>query len=200
MTIVASWKGFYPAEKRPLLCHSLVTLLQQISRALMKAFTEHNKFGNLPYSFRANTWVAPLVVADNPSVFLPLPVEDENWEGNGGGSGRDVFKAIVAIKNIIEINQNALNGLSASILQEEKVGDLIIKVIRDVSDANVKLDCKNEGSQVLGMPQEELVRRNLLKGITADESATVHDTYTLGVVVVRHCGYTTVVKVSVEVN
>ncbi|KAH1063669.1 hypothetical protein J1N35_028656 [Gossypium stocksii] len=111
-----------------------------------------------------------------------------------------VFKAIAAIKNIIEINQNALNGPSTSILHEEKVGDLIIKVTRDVPDASVKLDCKNEGSQVLGMPQEELVRRNLLKGITADESATVHDTSTLGVVVVRHCGYTAVVKVSAEVN
>ncbi|XP_040933969.1 protein TSS-like [Gossypium hirsutum] len=158
MTIVASWKGFYPVGKRLLLCHSLFTLLQQISKvfdaaykALMKAFTEHNK---------ANTWVVPLAIADNPSVFPPLPMEDENWGGNGGGQGRDgkhnnrqwaegfailaampcktaeerqirdrkafllhslfvdtlVFKAIAAIKNIIEINQNALNGPSASIL------------------------------------------------------------------------------------
>ncbi|KAK8597975.1 hypothetical protein V6N13_095368 [Hibiscus sabdariffa] len=251
MTIVASRKGFYPAGKRPLLCHSLVTLLQQISRvfdaaynALMKAFTEHNKFGNLPYGFRANTWVVPPVVADNPSAFPPLPVEDENWGGNGGGQGRDgkhdnrqwakefailaampcktaeerqirdrkafllhslfvdisVFKAIAAIKNIVESNQNALNDPSASIVHEEKVGDLIVKVTRDVPDASVKLDCKNEGSRVLGLPQEELAQRNLLKGITADESATVHDTSTLGVVVVRHCGYTAVVKVLAEVN
>ncbi|PPR96516.1 hypothetical protein GOBAR_AA24150 [Gossypium barbadense] len=187
VTIVASRKGFYPARKRPFLCHSLVTLLQQISRvfdvtykALMKAFTEHNKFGNLPYGFRANTWVVPLVVANNPSVFPPLPVEDENWGGNGGRQRRDgkhdnrqwakefailaampcktaeerqiqdrkafLLHTIAAIKNIIEINQNALNGPSASILHEEKVGDLIIKVTRDVPDASVKLDCKNEGS------------------------------------------------------
>ncbi|KAE8657945.1 Tetratricopeptide repeat (TPR)-like superfamily protein isoform 3 [Hibiscus syriacus] len=246
MTIVASRKGFYPAGKQPLRCHSLVTLLQQISRvfdaaykALMKAFTEHNKFGNLPYGFRANTWVVPPVVVDNPSAFPPLPVEDENWGGNGGGQGRDgkhdnrqwakefailaampcktpeerqirdrkafmlhslfvdvsVFKAITAIKNIIEINQNALNEPSSSVLHEERVGDLIIKVTRDVPDASVKLDCKNEGSRVLGLPQEELTRRNLLKGITADENATVRC-----VVVVRHCGYTAVVKVLAEVN
>ncbi|KAK8602023.1 hypothetical protein V6N12_051845 [Hibiscus sabdariffa] len=251
LTIVASRKGFYPAGKRPLLCHSLVTLLQQISRvfdpaykALMKAFIEHNKFGNLPYGFRANTWVVPPVLVDNPSAFPPLPVEDENWGGNGGGQGRDgehdnrqwakefailaampcktaeerqirdrkafmlhslfvdisVFKAIAAIKNIIEINQNTLNHPSSSVLHEEKVGDLIIKVTRDVPDASVKLDCKNEGSWVLGLPQEELNRRNLLKGITADESATVHDISTLGVVVVRHCGYTAAVKVVAEVN
>ncbi|XVE94173.1 hypothetical protein REPUB_Repub01dG0259100 [Reevesia pubescens] len=251
MTIVASRKGFYPAGKRPLLCHSLVTLLQQISRvfeaaykALMKAFTEHNKFGNLPYGFRVNTWVVPPVVADNPSAFPPLPVEDENWGGNGGGQGRDgkhdnrqwakefailaampsktaeerqmrdrkafllhslfvdvsIFKAVAAIKNIIETNQNTLSDPSASTLHEEKVGDLIIKVTRDVPDASLKLDCKNDGSRVLGMPQAKLAQRNLLKGITADESATVHDTSTLGVVVVRHCGYTAVVKVSAKVN
>lgn len=33
VTIVASRAGFYPAGKRPLLSHSLVGLLQQISRA-----------------------------------------------------------------------------------------------------------------------------------------------------------------------
>ncbi|XVE63478.1 hypothetical protein DITRI_Ditri07aG0023700 [Diplodiscus trichospermus] len=227
------------------------------------------QFGNLPYGFRANTWVVPPVVVDNPSAFPPLPVEDENWGGNGGGQGRDgkhdnrqwakefailaampcktaeerqmrdrkafllhslfvdvsVFKAVAAIKNVIETNQNTLSDPSASNLCEEKVGDLIIEVTRDVPDASVKLDCKNDGGRVLGMSQEELSRRNLLKGITADESATVHvsellmlnvyygelgkrtdyfyvlqDTSTLGVVVVRHCGYTAVVKVSAEVN
>ncbi|KAF3452912.1 hypothetical protein FNV43_RR03345 [Rhamnella rubrinervis] len=250
-TIVASRKGFYPAGKRLLLSHSLVGLLQQISRAfdaaynaLMKAFTEHNKFGNLPYGFRANTWVVPPVVADNPSVFPPLPVEDENWGGTGGGQGRDgkhdrrpwakeftvlaampcktaeerqirdrkafllhslfvdvsVFKAVASIRILIDSNQCALSDSTVSLAHEEKVGDLIIKVTRDVPDASTKLDCKNDGSQVLGLSQEELARRNLLKGITADESATVHDTATLGVVVVRHCGFTAVVKVSAEVN
>ncbi|KAK3221658.1 hypothetical protein Dsin_008683 [Dipteronia sinensis] len=65
---------------------------------------------------------------------------------------------------------------------------------------SVKLDCKNDGSQVFGMSPEDLAQRNLLKGITADESATVHDTSTLGVVIIRHCGYVAVVKVSSEVN
>uniref|UniRef100_A0A2N9HM86 Clu domain-containing protein n=1 Tax=Fagus sylvatica TaxID=28930 RepID=A0A2N9HM86_FAGSY len=250
-TIVASRKGFYPAGKRLLLSHSLVGLLQQLSRAfdaaykgLMKAFTEHNKFGNLPYGFRANTWVVPPVVADNPSVFPPLPMEDDKWGGNGGGQGRDgkhdyrqwakefailaampcktaeerqirdrkafllhslfvdisVIKAVEAIKHLMDSNQCSLNDPTISILHEERVGDLTIKVTRDVPDASTKLDCKNDGTQVLGMSQEELAQRNLLKGITADESATVHDTSTLTVVVVRHSGYTAVVKVSTEVN
>ncbi|XP_044463968.1 protein TSS-like [Mangifera indica] len=251
MTIVVSRKGFYPTGKHLLICHSLVSLLQQISRvfdaaykALMKAFTEHNKFGNLPYGFRANTWVVPPVVADNPAVFPPLPVEDENWGGGGGGQGRDgkhdnrqwakefailaampcktaeerqirdrkafllhslfidvsLFKAIAAINKLIDSNQSSPNDPAVSNSHEERVGDFVIKVTRDVSDASVKLDCKNDGSQVLDISKEDLAQRNLLKGITADENATVHDTSTLGVVIIRHCGYTAVVKVLMEVN
>ncbi|KAL0316553.1 UNVERIFIED_CONTAM: protein TSS [Sesamum radiatum] len=250
-TIVASQKGFYPAGKRILLSHSLVCLLQQISRAfdsaykgLMKAFIEHNKFGNLPYGFRANTWLVPPVVAEYPSIFPPLPVEDESWGGNGGGQGRDgkhncrpwakefsilaampcktaeerqirdrkafllhslfvdvsVFKAVGAIKNLVENNQKYTNNSESSILHEERVGDLLISVTKDMPDASTKLDSKNDGSKVLGISEEQLTERNLLKGITADESATVHDTSTLGVVVVRHCGYSAIVKVSAEVD
>lgn len=176
------------------------------------------QFGNLPYGFRANTWVVPPVVADSPAVFPPLPVEDENWGGSGGGQGRDdmhdnrqwakefailaampcktaeerqirdrkafllhslfvdvsLFKAVAAIKNLIDSNHNSLNDPSSSILHEERVGDLFIKVTRDVSDASLKLDRKSDGSQVLDLSQGELAQRNLLKGITADESATVH--------------------------
>ncbi|KAH1127130.1 hypothetical protein GLYMA_06G223500v4 [Glycine max] len=248
-TIVASRIGFYPAGKRPLVSHTLVGLLQQISRvfdaaykALMKAFTEHNKFGNLPYGFRANTWVVPPVVSDNPSVFLPLPMEDETWGGNGGGQGRDgkhenrqwardfailaampcqtaeerqirdrkafllhslfvdvsVFKAVSAIKHLVDIKQNSFSNSALPTSYEERIGDLTIKVTRDVSDASLKLDCKNDGNRVLGLSDDELAQRNLLKGITADESATVHDTPTLGAVLISHCGYTAVVKVSGE--
>ncbi|RDX93896.1 Protein TSS, partial [Mucuna pruriens] len=248
-TIVASRIGFYPAGKRPLVSHTLVGLLQQISRvfdaaykALMKAFTEHNKFGNLPYGFRANTWVVPPVVSDNPPVFPPLPMEDETWGGNGGGQGRDgkhenrqwardfailaampcqtaeerqirdrkafllhslfvdvsVFKAVSAIKQLVDIKQNNFSNSALPTSYEERIGDLTIKVTRDVSDASLKLNSKNDGNRVLGLSEEELAQRNLLKGITADESATVHDTPTLGAVLIRHCGYTAVVKVSAE--
>jgi protein TIF31 len=202
------------------------------------------QFGNLPYGFRANTWVVPPYVADNPSTFTPLPMEDENWGGNGGGQGRDgkhdyrqwakefailaampcktpeerqirdrkafilhslfvdtsVFKAVAVIRHLIDNSQNSPKDLAASISYEERIGDIQIRVTKDVPDASTKLDGKNDGSQVLGMSQEELAKRNLLKGITADESATVQDTSTLGVVVVRHCGYTAIAKVVAVVN
>lgn len=179
------------------------------------------QFGNLPYGFRANTWVVPPVVSDNPSVFLPLPMEDETWGGNGGGQGRDgkhenrqwardfailaampcqtaeerqirdrkafllhslfvdvsVFKAVSAIKHLVDIKQNSFSNSALPTSYEERIGDLTIKVTRDVSDASLKLDCKNDGNRVLGLSDEELAQRNLLKGITADESATVHVSY-----------------------
>nr|GMC61102.1 protein TSS [Ipomoea batatas] len=224
-TIVASSKGFYPAGKRILLSHTLVGLLQQLSRvfdaaykALMKAFTEHNKFGNLPYGFRANTWVVPPFVAENPSNFPPLPTEDENWGGNGGGQGRDgkhdyrpwakefailaampcktdeerqirdrkafllhslfvdvsVTKAVAAIKCLVDGVQGSPQNSSSSTWYEERFGDLLISIKKDAQDASRKTDNKNDGTLVLDMPLDELARRNLLKGITADGSATVH--------------------------
>ncbi|WOG99273.1 hypothetical protein DCAR_0518621 [Daucus carota subsp. sativus] len=93
--VVASVNGFYTLGKQFLQSHSLVDLLQRLSQAfanaydcLMKAFVEHNKFGNLPYGFRANTWLFPPSLSDSASNYVPLPMEDENWGGNGGGQGR----------------------------------------------------------------------------------------------------------------
>ncbi|KAM3244563.1 hypothetical protein ACQJBY_056090 [Aegilops geniculata] len=252
VTIVASRAGFYPSGKRALINHSLVGLLQQTNRgfeaaykALMKAFVEHNKFGNLPYGFRSNTWVVPPVVADSPSVFPPLPTEDETWGGNGGGLGRDgkhdhrpwvkefailaampcktaeerqvrdrkafllhslfvdvgVLKAIAAIQNLIPDDKSShekANGTASSVPHTQQIGDMKITVTKDKADASSKSDVKLDGSQAPGVSFDELAKRNLLKGITADESATVHDTATLGVVVVKHCGYTAVVQVPLD--
>ena len=74
----------------------------------------------------------------------------------------------------MESNKCSPNGPNGTVFHEERIGDLIIRVTRDVPDASMKLDGKNDGGQVLGMSKEELSQRNLLKGITADESATVH--------------------------
>lgn len=251
VTIVASKAGFYPAGKRALISHSLVGLLQQTSRAfdgaykaLMKAFVEHNKFGNLPYGFRSNTWVVPPAVADLPSVFPPLPTEDETWGSNGGGQGRDgkhdhrpwakefailaampcktaeerqirdrkafllhslfvdvaVLKAVAAIQQMVpdKSSLETPNDTTNPDLHTQQIGDMKITVTKDKADASSKLDVKLDGSQAPGMLSDELAKRNLLKGITADESATVHDTATLGVVVVKHCGYTAVVQVPAD--
>ncbi|XP_039143172.1 LOW QUALITY PROTEIN: protein TSS-like [Dioscorea cayenensis subsp. rotundata] len=104
--VEACTRGFYSVGKHRVLCHNLVDLLRQLNRAfdnayeeLMKAFVAHNKFGNLPYGFRANTWLVPPFAAQLPSVFTPLPAEDETWGGNGGGWGRDGKSDMLAWAN-----------------------------------------------------------------------------------------------------
>ncbi|GKD40067.1 protein TSS, partial [Tanacetum coccineum] len=104
-------------------------------------------------------------------------------------------KAVATIKHVVDSSKCPSNGLTDSILHEEKIRDLLIKVTKDVPEASTKLNGRNDGNPILGLSHKELAKRNLLKGITVDESATLHDTSTLGVVVVRHCGYTAVVKV-----
>ncbi|EPS62982.1 hypothetical protein M569_11806, partial [Genlisea aurea] len=96
ISVEASRRGFYCTGKQQILCHNLVDLLRQLSRAfddayedLMKAFSERNKFGNLPFGFRANTWLIPPSAALSPSSFPPLPTEDESWGGNGGSQARN---------------------------------------------------------------------------------------------------------------
>ncbi|XP_071696861.1 protein REDUCED CHLOROPLAST COVERAGE 1 [Rutidosis leptorrhynchoides] len=238
--------GFWSIGKQRILCHNLVDLLRRLSRAfdnayedLIKAFSERNKFGNLPFGFRANTWLIPPVAAQFPSVFPHLPAEDESWGGNGGGLGRDgksdlhpwasefshvasmscktaeerqirdrkafllhslfvdvaIFKAISAIQHIMETpNVNCLD-LSGETIHTECIGDLRVTVSKDSPDASCKIDTKIDGSHATGVQKENLMERNLLKGITADENTAAHDIATLGVVNVRYCGYTAVVKV-----
>ncbi|XP_021639689.2 protein REDUCED CHLOROPLAST COVERAGE 3 isoform X2 [Hevea brasiliensis] len=252
--VVASAKGFYTVGKQFSQSHSLVDLLQSLSRAfanaydsLMKAFVEHNKFGNLPYGFRANTWLVPPPVAESPSNFPSLPAEDESWGGNGGGQGRNdeydlrpwatdfailaslpcktedervrrdrkafllhsqfvdvaIFKAAGAIRHLIDSHicaKETVNCNSGSILFEDRVGDLSIAVKRDVADASLKSTEKVDGHQLSGISAKEVAQRNLLKGVTADESVVVHDTSSLGIVIVRHCGYTATVRVVGDVK
>ncbi|XP_057980547.1 protein REDUCED CHLOROPLAST COVERAGE 1 isoform X2 [Malania oleifera] len=249
--VEACRKGFYSVGKQQILSHHLVDLLRQLSRAfdnayddLMNAFSDRNKFGNLPYGFRANTWLIPPVALQLPSIFPPLPVEDETWGGNGGGLGRDgnsdlipwaseflflasvpcktaeerqvrdrkafllhslfvdvaIFRAISATQHAMEKLDLTHSVANREILYSERLGDLSITVMKDASNASCKLDTRIDGFLATGMDQKNLVERNLLKGITADENTAAHDTATLGIVNVRYCGYIAVVKVEGREN
>ncbi|KAL0441654.1 UNVERIFIED_CONTAM: protein TSS [Sesamum radiatum] len=174
-----------------------------------------------------------------------LPIEDENWGGNGGGQGRlgeydrrpwatdfailaslpckteeervvrdrkaflvhnlfldvSTFKAVSSIQKVIMSAAKATsNFLPGSVVHESRIGDLSITVKRDDADASLKRELKIIGSKTFHESAKEVSQRNLLKGVTADESVVVHDTSSLGVVVVRHCGYTATVKVVGEVK
>lgn len=87
-----------------------------------------------------------------------------------------ILKAVSVIRHLMDsnINLTASNGvLHGSIIHEEHIGDLSIIVKRDMPDASVKLEEKVDGSQLLQMCTKEISSRNLLKGLTADESVVV---------------------------
>ncbi|XP_074312672.1 protein REDUCED CHLOROPLAST COVERAGE 3-like isoform X1 [Silene latifolia] len=242
--VVASRKGFYTLGKQLLQSHSLVDLLHQQSQAfanaydaLIKAFIEHNKFGNLPYGFRANCWLTPPSIAENPSNFPPLPTEDENWGGNGGGHGRDgkhdlrpwatefavlaqlpckteeervvrdrkafllhslfidvsIFKAVKTIQQLVAANTLKKDSVS----HESRMGDLSIVVQRDPADANL---IKFSSSDVPETTDRDVLQRNLLKGLTADENVTVRDVSSFGSVTIKYCGHTATVRVVGDVR
>ncbi|CAA0816455.1 Tetratricopeptide repeat (TPR)-like superfamily protein [Striga hermonthica] len=253
INVMASAKGFYTLGKQFLQSHSLVDLLQQQSQAfanayasLMKSFVEHNKFGNLPYAFRANTWLAPPSITDSTLKYVPLPAEDESWGGNGGGQGRlgehdqrpwatdfailanmpcktdeervvrdrkaflvhNLFLDVAILKGVSDIQKAVYcagkGGVGefhpGSVVHESRVGDMLITIKRDEADAASKGEVKIVGGRMSDESVGEVSRRNLLKGVTADESVVVHDTSSLGVVVVRHCGYSATVKVVGDVK
>jgi protein TIF31 len=153
-----------------------------------------------------------------PSVFPPLPVEDETWGGNGGGLGRDgkkdlipwadeflfvasmpcktaeerqirdrkafllhslfvdvaIFRAIKAVQHV-KLKPDLLGSVANSdIPYTEIIGDLSITVMKDASNASSKVDTKIDGIQATGTDKKNLVERNLLKGITADENTAAH--------------------------
>ncbi|KZV56037.1 clustered mitochondria protein [Dorcoceras hygrometricum] len=245
--VMANVKGFYTLGKQVVHSHSLVDLLQQQSQAfanayasLIKAFIEHNKFGNLPYGFRANTWLAPPSFIDSTPRFIPLPTEDENWGGDGGGQGRygvydsrpwatdfailaslpckteeervvrdrkaflvhnlfidvAIFQAASSIRKVMESAANdTANFLPGSVLHESRVGDLCISVKRGDVVASLKRESKRFGFKTSNHSAEGISPQDLLKGITADESVVIHDTSSLGTVVVRQCGYIATVEV-----
>ncbi|KAL5650509.1 hypothetical protein ACJX0J_041318, partial [Zea mays] len=248
--VVASRKGFYLAGKPQNVSHSLVDLLQQLSNAfanayeaLMKAFVDHNKFGNLPYGFRANTWLIPPIYVDPATKCPALPVEDENWGGNGGGCGRDgrydrrcwskefsvlsrmpcksdeervirdrkafllhnlfvdtaIFRAASTIRRLIDQSMNSIGSRGTthgSNVFEEHIGDMNITVKKDEADASSKVDDKVDGVAFCKTGAMDIAQKNLLKGLTSDENVLIKDSSTLGVVIVKHCGYTATVKVS----
>lgn len=83
-----------------------------------------------------------------------------------------IFKAVSTIRCLMNSNIG-LSKLQGSSLHEEQTGDLSIVVKRDCSDASMKFEDKIEGSQLLDLCTEEVARRNLLKGLTADESVAI---------------------------
>lgn len=88
-----------------------------------------------------------------------------------------VFKAVGTIRRLVDSTTQANNSHSCrpgSVLHKDRVGDLSIIVKRDTTDASTRSEVKMSGSWFSNMSDKEVAQRNLLKGLTADESVVVH--------------------------
>lgn len=85
-----------------------------------------------------------------------------------------IFRAIKAIRHVIGMSKVDHLVSEDEVLFTERVGDLKVTVTKDVPDASCKVDAKIDGIQAIGMDQKNVVEKNLLKGITADENTAAH--------------------------
>ena len=84
-----------------------------------------------------------------------------------------IFKAVAAIQHVMEskaMMRNESNSSLTSKLYEELVGDLSIVVKRDIHNGNRKYGSISDESS----RHKADAQKNLLKGLTADESVIVH--------------------------
>ncbi|AQK46631.1 Tetratricopeptide repeat (TPR)-like superfamily protein [Zea mays] len=110
-----------------------------------------------------------------------------------------IFRAASTIRRLIDQSMNSIGSRGTthgSNVFEEHIGDMNITVKKDEADASSKVDDKVDGVAFCKTGAMDIAQKNLLKGLTSDENVLIKDSSTLGVVIVKHCGYTATVKVS----
>ncbi|KOM41862.1 hypothetical protein LR48_Vigan04g206000 [Vigna angularis] len=85
-----------------------------------------------------------------------------------------IFRAIKPVKHVMEESDVHNSPTENGIHFTERVGDLSIRVMKDASVANCKVDSKIDGVETTRINQKDLIERNLRKGIIADENTTAH--------------------------
>lgn len=85
-----------------------------------------------------------------------------------------IFRAIKAVQKIMGQADLICSVVDNDVLYSERIGDLSVRVLRDASVASCKIDTKIDGIAATGVNQKDLIERNLLKGITADENTAAH--------------------------
>ncbi|XVF26533.1 hypothetical protein REPUB_Repub14bG0025400 [Reevesia pubescens] len=197
--VVASVKGFYTVGKHFFQTHSLFDLLQNLSQAfahayesLMKAFVEHNK---------------------SPSNFPSFPSEDEQWGGNGGGQGRNgefdlrpwaTDFAILASLPCKTEEERIVRDRKAILLHSQFVDVSIFKAVAAIQHV---MDSRLNAKGTVNCHPDSVLHKDrigdlsiIVKHGLAVVNLKSEDTSSLGTVIVRHCGYTAIVKVVGDVK
>lgn len=79
-----------------------------------------------------------------------------------------IFRAASTIRRLVDTSPQT--GPDGSLVLEERVGDLHITVKKDEADASLKLEDKVDGVAIYQTDAMDISQRNLLKGLTSDES------------------------------
>eukprot|EP00850_Spirogloea_muscicola_P015063 SM000112S24005 [mRNA] locus=s112:357300:369907:+ [translate_table: standard] len=230
LIVTATKSGFSAGSKATVMERSLLQLLLRLSQAFARAYKElmdyfaiRNRFGNLPYGFRSNTWVVPPQASAQPASFPPLPMENPSWGGNGGGQGCEgAAPARLWVRDFQILSRMACKTQEERLVRDRKSfllhslfvdtaiqratraidaaadegGDLSLR--QDNLEINIALSssdaaCRDRNKLDIGLDEElsreSIAEKNLLKGITADESTAIHDLSSLGTVLVHHRGY-----------
>jgi len=98
-----------------------------------------------------------------------------------------IFKAVDTIRHLMDSKASIKGCFPGSVVHESRVGDLSIVVKRDDDNADMKLDDKLASSQMCEASPREVVQKNLIKGLTADENVTVHVSFSAKKKRVRFC-------------
>lgn len=86
-----------------------------------------------------------------------------------------VFKAVSSIQKVIESTAMTTSDYApGAVMHESRIGDLSITVKRDYADASFEKEPKVIGGNTFNESTDEVSQRNLVKGVTADESVVVH--------------------------
>lgn len=85
-----------------------------------------------------------------------------------------IMKAVSAIGKVMDSIAKYQCNSSGSLMHEDHIGDLSIRVKRDAMEASLKTDVKIIDRGTSDGSFKEATQRNLLKGVTADESVVVH--------------------------
>lgn len=83
----------------------------------------------------------------------------------------DVWMCTLQATDIVQRYHD--NPSQDEVFSEER-GHIKFSVRRDASDASKKIELRIGASQFQGLEDTDLARRNLLKGVTANESTTIH--------------------------
>ncbi|KAK3286683.1 hypothetical protein CYMTET_5771, partial [Cymbomonas tetramitiformis] len=154
-------------------------------------------------------WLAPMRQAEDPVAAIPpLPTEDPQWGGSGGGAGRREEGIRDWAEELAECSRMEAGDLETRLARDRRLFrlhssfvDAAVIAARDAAERDsdgsdcegpmagpglqVRLVTSAEAGTEVGEAQSEAA---VLKGLTADKNTVARDTPALSRVVVHHCG------------